>query len=159
MYPPDTGSPKRGTDSMVRAAWPHHTGALQGTCIWVAFIERTRIWQYRAFAHVSPPSIGKVIESIESAVKWFKKSEIKGVQKNTSPTVTEKRLPDDPLRRLSRTMGTFYELDTNRPFFSDRDGIKNTISQKSDMNAGTDIAGTIKTAAKYWQNMRNGRRN
>lgn len=53
----------------------------------------------------------------------------------------------------------FYELDTNRPFFSDRDGIKNTISQKSDMNAGTDIAGTIKTAAKYWQNMRNGKSN
>ena len=67
----------------------------------------------------------KVIESIESAVKWFKKSEIKGVQKEYFTNSDGKRdYRMIPCEDCPVLWARFYELDTNRPFFSDRDGIK-----------------------------------
>ena len=67
----------------------------------------------------------KVIESIESAVKWFKKSEIKGIQKEYFTNSDGKRdYQMIPCEDCPVLWARFYELDTNRPFFSDRDGIK-----------------------------------
>ena len=100
----------------------------------------------------------KVIESIESAVKWFKKSEIKGIQKECFRycMVITMNLKYGVKKEKELRFMNWTPIVLSSPTATE---LKNTISQKSDMNAGTDIAGTIKTATKYWQNMRNGKRN
>ena len=70
----------------------------------------------------------KVIESIESAVKWFKKSEIKGIQKEYFTNSDGKRdYRMIPCEDCPILWARFYELDTNRPFFSDRDYYVNSF--------------------------------
>lgn len=61
----------------------------------------------------------KIISAVEGAVSWFKKSKIKP---------EEKRFVCKPLDRIiynkTNMWARFYELDTNRPIFSDYSGIK-----------------------------------
>ncbi|MDR2916372.1 MAG: pectate lyase, partial [Tannerella sp.] len=67
----------------------------------------------------------EVKRSIEAAKKWFEKVRIDGIQVETY--INDKGLRD---RRVVQSPGTpplwarFYELEDNRPFFCDRDGIK-----------------------------------
>lgn len=72
-----------------------------------------------------PDPSEKVIEAIEGAIEWFKQSEIKGLQKEYFTDSEGKRdyrmvACDDCPSLWAR----FYELETNRPIFCDRDGIK-----------------------------------
>ena len=61
-----------------------------------------------------------VKEAIESAVNWFQNSEVKGVRviwKDDSRWAIQ-----DP--NAPTLWARFYEIETNKPIFSDRDGIK-----------------------------------
>ena len=66
-----------------------------------------------------------VVESIESAVKWFEESELKGVK------WVKKRDPSQPdgfdcvviKDPESSIWARFYEIGTNRPIFAGRDGV------------------------------------
>ena len=74
----------------------------------------------------------EVTEAIESAIAWFQKSAIKGIRiesfpidpvKDLNKTISsDKRVVKDP--NAEPTWARFYEIDTNRPFFCNRDGIK-----------------------------------
>ncbi len=76
----------------------------------------------------------KVINAIEGAVKWFENHAIKGLKverglnssgKRDTYTVTESNAP--------KIWARFYDLDTNKPYFCDRDGIKkNTLAEIGD---------------------------
>lgn len=62
----------------------------------------------------------EVVESVEAAVAWFEKVQINGIRiekQNGNKVVVE----DDDAPPL---WARFYEIGTNRPFFSGRDGIK-----------------------------------
>ena len=66
-----------------------------------------------------------VVKSIEGAIKWFQKSELKGIQKeyftNSDGKKDYRMVPCEDCPTL---WARFYDLETNRPFFCDRDGIK-----------------------------------
>ena len=66
-----------------------------------------------------------IVKSIEGAIKWFQKSKIKGIQKeyftNSEGKKDYRMVPCEDCPTL---WARFYELETNRPFFCDRDGIK-----------------------------------
>lgn len=67
----------------------------------------------------------EVIQSIESAVQWFKDSEIKGIKIESfinKDGKKDRRVA--PCEDCKPMWARFYELETNRPFFCDRDGIK-----------------------------------
>ena len=72
-----------------------------------------------------PNPSAEVVKSIEGAIKWFQKSKIKGIQKEYFTNSEGKK----DYRMVScedcpTLWARFYELETNRPFFCDRDGIK-----------------------------------
>ena len=72
-----------------------------------------------------PDPSAEIVKSIEGAIKWFQKSEIKGLQKEYFTNSEGKK----DYRMVScedcpTLWARFYELETNRPFFCDRDGIK-----------------------------------
>lgn len=67
----------------------------------------------------------EVIYSIECAIEWFKKSKIEGLKKEYFTDADGKK----DYRMVSCTdcdplWARFYTLEDNRPFFSDRDGVK-----------------------------------
>lgn len=66
-----------------------------------------------------------VVESIESAIKWFEQSELKGVKWIKKPDATQPNgfdcvVAKDP---KSSVWARFYEIGTNRPIFAGRDGV------------------------------------
>lgn len=72
-----------------------------------------------------PNPSAKVIASIEGAIKWFKKSGISGIKKEYFTTDDgEKDYRMISCEDCSTLWARFYDLETNRPFFCDRDGIK-----------------------------------
>lgn len=78
----------------------------------------------------NPPS--EVSEAIISAVDWMKKSKISGVKivtdkKDSSSSVYNSRRPDKILikdKSAQPIWARFYDIETNIPFFCNRDGIK-----------------------------------
>ncbi len=67
----------------------------------------------------------KVKDAINSAVAWFEKTKILELRQEryyTENGLREKRLINDPT--APPIWARFMELDDNRPFFCDRDGIK-----------------------------------
>ena len=72
-----------------------------------------------------PHPSADVVKSIESAIKWFQKSEIKGIQKEYFTNSDGKKdYRMGPCEDCPTLWARFYDLETNRPFFCDRDGIK-----------------------------------
>ena len=72
-----------------------------------------------------PNPSAEVIQSIESAVQWFKDSEIKSIKIESfinKDGKKDRRVA--PCEDCKPMWARFYELETNRPFFCDRDGIK-----------------------------------
>ncbi|MFV0588737.1 pectate lyase [Bacteroides reticulotermitis] len=67
----------------------------------------------------------RIINSIEGSIEWFKRSEIKGLQKefftNSDGKKDYRMVPCEDCPPL---WARFYDLETNRPFFCDRDGVK-----------------------------------
>jgi len=67
----------------------------------------------------------EVIESVKAAVAWFERSKIAGIRVEgyrTEDGERDIRVVKDPSAKP--VWGRFYNLDDNRPFFCDRDGIK-----------------------------------
>lgn len=72
-----------------------------------------------------PQPSAKVIASIEGAIKWFKKSGINGIKKEYFTTKDGKKdYRMIPCEDCPTLWARFYDIETNRPFFCDRDGIK-----------------------------------
>lgn len=68
--------------------------------------------------HLDDPSL-EVINAVRSGVDWFQSSAIEGhkyIRSSEKPALVK----DDSARPL---WARFYEIETNRPIFSDRDGI------------------------------------
>lgn len=67
----------------------------------------------------------EVVEAVEAAVEWFRVSKIEGLRKeyftNSEGKKDYKMVACEECPVL---WARFYDLDTNKPFFSDRDGIK-----------------------------------
>lgn len=67
----------------------------------------------------------RIINSIEGAAEWFKKSEIHGLQKdfftNSDGKKDYRMIACEDCPPL---WARFYDLETNRAFFCDRDGVK-----------------------------------
>lgn len=68
----------------------------------------------------------RVVEAIESAVAWFKASQLSGIrwvekEDKTQPGGFERTLVKDP--QAPPLWARFYELGTNRPIFEGRDGV------------------------------------
>lgn len=67
----------------------------------------------------------EIIESIEAAVEWFESSKIEGLKKEYFTNEEGKKdYRMASCEECPALWARFYELDTNRPFFCDRDGIK-----------------------------------
>ena len=74
----------------------------------------------------------EIVRAVESAVKWFERSKITGlrieqfeaepVQYEFHTSTFDRRAVQDPA--APPIWARFYEIDTNRPFMSNRDGIK-----------------------------------
>lgn len=69
----------------------------------------------------------QVIDAIESAVAWFQRSKINGIrlERKADPTLPrgfDTVVVNDP--KAEPLWARFYEIDTNRPFFCGRDGVK-----------------------------------
>ena len=72
----------------------------------------------------------EIIAAVKGAVKWFEEHEVKGIGVRRLHAGTPQRdvrivsSPDNVL------WARFYDLDTGKPFFCDRDGIKrNDLSE------------------------------
>jgi PelA/Pel-15E family pectate lyase len=59
-------------------------------------------------------------ESIEAGVKWFERSKIRGLRQ-VRENGERRMIPDENAPPL---WARFYEIETNRPIFSGRDGVK-----------------------------------
>ena len=69
----------------------------------------------------------RVKTAITSAAQWFDKSKITGkkyerINDKSLKYGVERRLSDDP--NASPIWARFYEIETNKPIFADRDGVK-----------------------------------
>lgn len=67
----------------------------------------------------------EVIDAVEGAVKWFKKVQINGI--TLESFVNEEGKQDRkvvPCKDCPPMWARFYDIETNQPFFCDRDGIK-----------------------------------
>lgn len=76
----------------------------------------------------------KIIQSIESAVQWFEDAKLTGFRyeqfKANTPKGYDYVVVDDPA--APPLWARFYEIGTNKPIFSDRDGvIRDSVSELS----------------------------
>lgn len=67
----------------------------------------------------------EIITAVENAIAWFEKSKIEGIRLEYYRNAEGQRdYRIVPCENCPPMWARFYDLDTNRPFFSDRDGIK-----------------------------------
>lgn len=72
--------------------------------------------------HPSP----QIIQSVESAIAWFESSQLKGIKVIEVPDAAAPRGKDKrivPDKDAPPLWARFYDINTNRPIFADRDGI------------------------------------
>jgi pectinesterase len=77
----------------------------------------------RLLMNIKNPS-KQVQDAIKAALAWFEKNSITGIKIETYTNADgkrDRRAVNDPT--APPLWARFYELDTNRPFFCDRDGI------------------------------------
>ncbi len=72
-----------------------------------------------------PDPSPEIVAAIENAIAWFEKSKIEGIRLEYYRNDEGKRdYRVVACEKCPVLWARFYELDTNRPFFCDRDGIK-----------------------------------
>lgn len=73
----------------------------------------------------------EVINAVETSVAWFEKTKISGIKIENVPTAdgkTDRKVVSSP--DAEPLWARFMDLETNKPFFCDRDGIKkNTLAE------------------------------
>lgn len=76
---------------------------------------------------VQHPSL-QIKKAINAAVEWFEKSEIKGYKVTTVKAPSQPKGTDRIVVKDDSSIiwARFYDINTNEPFFSGRDGIKKT---------------------------------
>ena len=101
----------------------------------------------------------EMIASIDAAIEWFKESEIKNIKKEYFTNADGKKdYRMVPCTDCEPLWARFYELETNRPFFCDRDGIKkydiSEIGYERRNGYSWYNNGGLKVLAKYkeWKN-------
>lgn len=77
-----------------------------------------------------PNPSDEIVAAIKGAVKWFEKHKIEGIRCEHFRNAN-----DEPDARVIQEEGSvvwarFYDLDTEKPFFCDRDGIKKNTLQE-----------------------------
>ncbi|MBW7864337.1 MAG: pectate lyase [Candidatus Hydrogenedens sp.] len=85
----------------------------------------------RYLMSIEPPT-PEIVRAVNGAVKWFGRSAIRGLRIERVPAETvryEHHTSDSDVRAVEdpdapRIWARFYELDTNRPFMANRDGVK-----------------------------------
>ena len=89
----------------------------------------------RLLTSVEPPT-PEIIDAITSAVEWYKKSQINDVviSRVDGKFLAEKSPDSKPV------WARFYDIETNRPFFCDRDGIKKFEYSEIDQERSTHYA-------------------
>ncbi len=80
----------------------------------------------RLLMSLKDPS-SEVVQSVEAAVKWFKAVELHGIKvvskpDSDTPKGYDRIVVHDPAAET--LWARFYEIGTNKPFFSGRDGVK-----------------------------------
>ena len=95
----------------------------------ISGVESVKIVRY--LMEEEAPS-AKIVEAVEGAVAWFRRSAIHGIRierfdiapvKDGNKVIEhDERVVRDP--DAKPLWARFYEIDTNRPFFCNRDGIK-----------------------------------
>jgi PelA/Pel-15E family pectate lyase len=76
--------------------------------------------------HIDKPS-PEVVKAVEGAVAWFRAAKLTGIKQviekdPKGPRGTNKVIVKDPA--APPIWARFYEIGTNAPIFSDRDGVK-----------------------------------
>jgi PelA/Pel-15E family pectate lyase len=77
----------------------------------------------RLLMSVEKPS-REIVEAVDAAVEWFRSVEIRGLRATRERGASGKfelKVVSDP--QAGPTWARFYEIGTNRPIFSDRDGV------------------------------------
>jgi len=73
----------------------------------------------------------EIIAAVEGAVKWFREHKIEGIRLEKVKNADGKKdlaVVEDP--QAKPLWGRFYDLETEKPYFCDRDGIKkNTLAE------------------------------
>jgi PelA/Pel-15E family pectate lyase len=78
------------------------------------------------------PSSAEVVEAVRAAVAWFRDAALHGIRVESVP-IPEQVLPHHTARADKVVVedpdapplwARFYDIETNRPFFADRDGVK-----------------------------------
>lgn len=67
----------------------------------------------------------EIINAVNGAVKWFKENKIEGIKLSTitnSDGLSDKLVVED--KNAPAIWARFYDLETGKPYFCDRDGIK-----------------------------------
>lgn len=77
-----------------------------------------------------------VVKAIEAGVNWYKDSKVEGIRLKWVDG--KLRAVDDP--EAKPIWGRFYEIETNRPFFCDRDGIPKYDYNRIDQERSTGYA-------------------
>ena len=95
----------------------------------ISGVESVKIVRY--LMEEEAPS-AEIVEAVEGAVAWFRRSAIRGIRierfdidpvKDGNKVIEhDERVVRDP--DAKPVWARFYEIDTNRPFFCNRDGIK-----------------------------------
>ena len=95
----------------------------------ISGVESVKIVRY--LMEEEAPS-AEIVEAVEGAVAWFRRSAIRGIRierfdidpvKDGDKVIEhDERVVRDP--DAKPMWARFYEIDTNRPFFCNRDGIK-----------------------------------
>lgn len=89
----------------------------------------------RLLMDLESPS-ARVAEAIAAGVQWYRDSEVRGLKIEWVDGKL-KAVPDENAKPL---WGRFYEIETNRPFFCDRDGIPKYDYNQIDQERSTGYA-------------------
>ena len=99
----------------------------------------------------------EVIAAVKGAVKWFEEHKITDTKYVRYRDKNDKWVAYVEYEKGATPLwARFYDLETEQPFFCDRDGINVPHWPKSVPNAGAAIPGTTMRAMKSWKNMPNG---
>ncbi len=102
----------------------------------------------------------EIVAAVSGAVTWFEENKVKGIR--------IKRFTDNNGERDTRVVedenapplwGRFYDLETVKPFFCSRDGIKRNTLAEIDQERRAGYVGIPMPLLQYWQNILPGKKN
>ena len=96
----------------------------------------------------------EMVRAVKAGVAWFQTAQVEGYR-------YQKRAPELPALVRDRSArplwARFYEIETQRPIFSDRDGVVSTTSSRSVASDARGTRGTVPGENACWKILLNGR--